>query len=244
MNQGRFLATPVIESFRKELLRWNKQINLVSRQETQDRLTGLLVQCRAGLESLYPATGDISELGSSGVCYFDLGSGGGLPGIVWHALMCEKLPQVQSFLVEPREKRAWFLNRLRRIPNMPSFEVLNGRWGEVSCSGSSLNVSVSSVLISLKALYLPDSAVLSGLDIALGPCGSTFDNTPLKIVRYYPPEQKLDSATIQSLSLPHAGSPVSSGSFRLLHVGSSVVPLVQNGLEVASLIVSDYNLSR
>jgi len=158
----------LIQGFKEELLRWNKQINLVSRQETDDRLDSLLRQCIGGHEAVatWLASTGLEELTQNQACYFDLGSGAGLPGIVWHILLSENFPSLQSYMVEPREKRAWFLQRQNRIPTMPGFEALRGRWGDVFVGekGASFTQPQGGlIIVSLKALHLDDPAVLSGL---------------------------------------------------------------------------------
>ena len=88
--------------FQQELVRWNRQINLVSRKDTLGRVAALIEQCRASWRLLVEA-----ELGAwslaDPVLYFDLGSGGGLPGFVWHQLLVSRFGAPASYLVEPRE---------------------------------------------------------------------------------------------------------------------------------------------
>lgn len=239
----------LIEAFRDELLRWNKQINLVSRQDTGDRLDSLFHQCQGGLDTLLGVLRDISKEKDGGLrlFYFDLGSGGGLPGIVWHACLSDAFPSegaVQSWLVEPREKRAWFLNRLNRIKNMPSFGVLRGRWGDVGVSSDVTfqeEEGFSVFVLSLKALYLEDSDVLGGLR-------SAFTSFPEKfgvvIARYYPPDQLFDSDLIQQLQIPEPGKVKNHGSHTYTARGGGVHPLQGQGLGLASLVISSYNVSK
>ena len=240
----------LIESFRDEILRWNKQINLVSRQETGGRLDGLFGQCIGGFEPVWNKLTRQGDRAVSRIYYFDLGSGGGLPGVLWHILFSEKTtvtPEitrpVQTWLVEPREKRAWFLNRLNRIPQMPTFGVLRGRWGEVSFLDgvfSSPGLASSAVVISLKALHLDDSEVLGGLRGAFSANSSSVD---VLIVRYYPPAQKFDQDLLDLLKIPTEGSFREIDGFVYRALGGSVVPLMGPGEGLASLVLSSYEIS-
>ncbi len=230
----------VLESFRSHLLRWNRQINLVSRQETGDRLAGLLGQCVGGHEVLVDWLQG-KGLGSSGraLWYFDLGSGGGLPGVVWHRLWVAAGEDVRTWLVEPREKRAWFLERAQAKEDGPGFSVLAGRWGELPVSVEALPVHPL-VVISLKALHLTDDEVLSGWDEAMS--GQPFEGD-LVVARYYPPDQVLDGALIQKLGLDLSGGVRSIRDYIYKGIGVEVVPVRDRGTVVATLVLSAYRSS-
>ena len=90
----------LLASFLSELLQWNPTLGLVSKREP-------VAACeRLVLESL--------ELGRAlnlaGARIVDVGSGAGFPGVVW-AL---DLPSVEVTMIERREKRALFLERVCR----------------------------------------------------------------------------------------------------------------------------------
>lgn len=238
-------SVKLINAFREDLLRWNRQINLVSRQETEDRLKGLFNQCAGGVGSILNHLDfSVEEVPPRPqLFYFDLGSGGGLPGVVWHILFSDQFDEVKSWLVEPREKRAWFLKRLNRIPDMPPFGVLHGRWGDVCISdmeftGSGAEIPV--VVISLKALYLDDTEVLKGLFGAFSGFHGTFD---VIIARYYPPEQIFDPELEKLLNIPQKGSQLEMGDSVCTSHGGGVVPLSDPGLGLASLVLSSYLVS-
>jgi len=229
-----------LESYRDHLLRWNRQINLVSRQETEDRLDGLLGQCVGGhqvLDTWLEGRG----LGPAGrpLCYFDLGSGGGLPGIVWHRLWVAAGLSPRTWLVEPREKRAWFLERAQGPEDGAGFGVLAGRWGELPVSAGDWPDNPL-VVISLKALHLTDAEVLSGWD-------QTHAGEPgeadVVIARYYPPEQKRDAALGAKLGLDPAGGVRDCGDYIYRGQGTEVVPVPWRGRTVAALVLSVYRSS-
>jgi len=245
----------LIEAFRKELFRWNRQINLVSRKETEDRLAGLFNQCIGGVGPVLNAlsSGSSGGGGKPNIHYFDLGSGGGLPGVLWHILFCEKAKlrpaansepgNVRTWLVEPREKRAWFLDRLNRIPKMPPFAVLHGRWGEVAapgalfpCGGAGFPV----VVISLKALHLDDKEVLAGLRSVFSSFPGSFR---VVIARYYPPEQLFDSELASLLDIPAQGAAYDVDGYLYTGLGGEVAPLDKPGAGQASLVLSSYDVS-
>jgi hypothetical protein len=168
--------------FQREIVRWNRQINLVSRQDTLALVAALIVQCRQAWSMLAEA-----EIGSwrddDPVWYFDLGSGGGLPGFVWHQLMADRFTDLHTWLVEPREKRAWFLERLNQITPKRPVEVWSARWSETPAAGVG---DAAKILISLKALHLSDMEVLAGLVHAAGGA-ARLAGAEIVIVRFYPP---------------------------------------------------------
>ncbi len=238
-------SAKLINLFKAELIRWNRQINLVSRVDTRDRLDGLFSQCIGGAEAIltelnHSGVGGASELA---VYYFDLGSGGGLPGAIWHILFSEAFSSTQSWLVEPREKRAWFLDRLNRIPDMPAFGVLHARWGEGSLvdSGSFFPTGENSVVvISLKALHLCDLEVLTGFVAVLA---SLSGHLRVIIVRYYPPGQVYDHDLIEALGIVDTGQCHEVEGYLFCGKGGRVISLPFPGEKLASLVLSSYELT-
>ncbi len=240
----------LISAFREELFRWNRQINLVSRQETKDRLEGLFDQCIGGVNVISDVVASLWEESGSDLYYFDLGSGGGLPGVIWHILLSERTGpggplvggSVKSWMVEPREKRAWFLNRLNRVPKMPALSVVHGRWGE----GLSPDIDFASqggvptvAVISLKALHLDDVQVLEGL---LWASADLPECLRVIIVRYYPPLQDFDADLVESLKIQSKGGVHKIGGSSCYGLGGEVVPLVQPGEGLASLVLASYDV--
>lgn len=222
--------------FQQELLRWNRQINLISRRDTLATAALLIGQCRETWRELAAAElGDWST--EEPVLYFDLGSGGGLPGFVWHQLLGERFSGLASFLVEPREKRAWFLRRLRNLGLQQPLEVMNGRWGEVSLSSP---CPVRQVLISLKALHLRDPEVLAGLAAVGGelPPGGV---AQVVLARFYPPEQELDPDLLRELAPLEEATLIGGLEFTARRF--DVLPPATASLQAASLVVSSYRIS-
>jgi 16S rRNA G527 N7-methylase RsmG len=150
-----------LQLYRAEVLRWNTQINLISRQSPEAVLDRLVEQCLGawvGIESYLAATERSREL-----VYIDIGSGNGLPGIVWHCCFEAAGVGVSTYLIEPRLKRAWFLERCARQLGLGGVRVVTGRWGEDPVAMAGASGPGKDVLISLRALRLDDVEVLAGL---------------------------------------------------------------------------------
>lgn len=252
-------ARKLIERYRSQLMRWNPQINLVSRQNTQQRVDDLVAQAEAGLRHTLahlPRESQDPDLQDALLNYFDLGSGGGIPGVIWHVLLHENGCEPATCLIEPREKRAWFLQRLGQIAGMPEFCSLCDRWGEDTggedspCPGlarerlapmSDRNRPLVT-LISLKALRLTDLQILAGLD-RMAP--HSIDRTGmLLIARYHPPGQELDAELRKQLGIPGPGEVLARGSLSARAVKSWSENLDELEGLGASLVYSKYRIER
>jgi hypothetical protein len=169
-----------------ELHRWNRQINLVSRVESDARVAALIEQCRAGWRLALGALGD--QPWWRRARYIDLGTGGGLPGLVWAVERRIAGHDGPTVLVEPRDKRAWFLNRTVRLMGLERVTVLGARWGAELLPDAGPAPGPASdpgVLVSLKALRLDDGEILEGLGAAWPACPP---GCPVAIVRFLDPE--------------------------------------------------------
>ncbi len=236
----------MLGEYRKDVLRWNNQINLVSRKGTANRLDGLIQQCRGGWDRLVDP--DVSDLGeATRIWYFDLGSGAGLPGIVWHIQMAAADLSVRTLLVEPREKRAWFLERVAHLAGGESPWVAASRWGDAGIDGLDDEFPESHpshILISLKALHLPDSAVLDGLtpflEVAEGTNTSPGGEISLLIARFYPPDQIWSEELAGELDILQKGQYRAASTHQFQSEGGSVLrPATLPG---ASLVLSRYKI--
>lgn len=229
----------IVQAYRQDILRWNRQINLVSRQDTGDRLDLLLAQSGLGLSAARDVLG---EHGCEGpLWYFDLGSGGGVPGVVWHTLLAEHELDLRSWMVEPREKRAWFLERQGQHFDLDRYSVACGRWGDVFDGPD--GESPSRVLISLKALRLTDEEVLSGLGTFLGARLNQVAGSVVLIARYYPEGQAYDGALVESIGLQKAERDLLGEAINAEPCGGRVVPFGNEKGVGASLVFSGYRLS-
>jgi 16S rRNA (guanine527-N7)-methyltransferase len=95
----------------EELIRWNHQTNLTGAADEVDFVRGPLFDALT-LMPLLETKGSL----------LDVGSGGGLPGIPAKVLF----PKIRVTLVEPRVKRAKFLNHLVQFLKIDS-PVIQGR---------------------------------------------------------------------------------------------------------------------
>lgn len=104
-----------LETYTSDLLRYNRAQNLVSRRDPELRVAALLEECvRAG---------QLLKLrGYAGGAWADVGSGGGIPGLVLGALD----PTQRIVLIERRQGRCDFLRRQTRAMNLPSIDVFEG----------------------------------------------------------------------------------------------------------------------
>lgn len=87
-----------LEIYVELLGKWNKSINLVSKTTLDD------VWRRHILDSL-----QIAELGADTCQWIDLGSGGGLPGLIIAAAKAENSPDTHVTLVESDQRKCAFI---------------------------------------------------------------------------------------------------------------------------------------
>lgn len=215
--------------YRRELLRWNVHTNLVSRESPDQQVSLLIDQCAAawralatGLDALAPAAAEDLARGSVG--YVDIGSGGGFPGIPW-LLAGMRVPPVVSCLVEPRARRAWFLERVVALAGLKGTGVLAARWGAEPLPIDRA-ATPGTWILSLMALRLTDPQILSGWRRSVG--GQGGGAAPrIVIARVRPATQAgpIPAALRAELSLPDDEScrllpcgPAESGSSLLLSI--------------------------
>jgi hypothetical protein len=232
VSDAGFDPVAALESFRTELLRWNRQINLVSRQDTAATVAGLVRQCDEACTVLLARERALTEVLAHGpLLYCDLGSGGGLPGFVWHGRLAQKYDHLTTWLVEPREKRAWFLQRVARLLEPRPFGVLQGQWGGVTAACPE---PAATALISLKALRLTDPEVLVGLAVLGGP-GAT-PPRQVVIARFHPEGTRWSADLAGGLDVAREGETL--GPWRA--AGAEVLSVAAGGHEPAALVVSRY----
>ncbi len=97
----------ILKKFESELRRWNSRINLVS-QGALDALWARHICDCAQLPALKPGASQ----------WLDLGSGGGLPGLVI-AIMIRERPGARVDLVESNRKKASFLSSMAGHFSLP-----------------------------------------------------------------------------------------------------------------------------
>jgi len=110
------LPQPALSTYLDEIVNWNNRVALVSRRSTKSVVERLVGQS-VGLWELVSAHSDVPP--SS---YVDVGTGAGFPGIIWKMLA----PDSTGLLVERREKKATFLDRVVRVLGFSDIEVYSG----------------------------------------------------------------------------------------------------------------------
>jgi 16S rRNA (guanine527-N7)-methyltransferase len=112
--------------YHRELLLWNRRINLVSQQTSRE------IVIRHFVDSLTPAPWIERPEG----LLIDLGSGGGFPGIPLRIA----LPGLHLTLVESSRKKTSFLTHIVRTLNLDNVTIIRERVealiGEPACAGS------------------------------------------------------------------------------------------------------------
>ncbi|HOX26820.1 MAG TPA: class I SAM-dependent methyltransferase [Candidatus Krumholzibacteria bacterium] len=202
----------------REIRRWNQQTNLITRVDTDQQISRIMRQCRDGWALARQALAE--EPWFAGSRHIDLGSGAGLPGLVWAALRQADGHPGESWLVEPREKRAWFLRRAIRAMGLLRAFVLAARWGDAALASE--RAGGPGVVVSLKALRLDDSQVIRGLAAAIPDFAAIHE---LAIIRFLDSEprslEELDDTFVDHLGdpetwwFPRGASVLGSGAPRL-----------------------------
>jgi 16S rRNA (guanine527-N7)-methyltransferase len=112
--------------YHRELLLWNRRINLVSQQTSRE------IVVRHFVDSLTPAPWIERPEG----LLIDIGSGGGFPGIPLRIA----LPGLKLTLVESSRKKTSFLAHIVRTLNLDNVTIIRERVealiGEPACAGS------------------------------------------------------------------------------------------------------------
>ncbi|AVP56550.1 16S rRNA (guanine(527)-N(7))-methyltransferase RsmG [Pulveribacter suum] len=149
-----------------ELLRkWNKVYNLTAVRDPQEMLTHHLLDSLAAVAPLRRHLSGLAGQGA-GARLLDVGSGGGLPGVVF-AICC---PGVQVHCVDTVAKKAAFIQQVAatlQLPNLRGIharvESLQGPYDVVSCrafaslsdfiGGSRAAIAVDGVWLAMKGKH-------------------------------------------------------------------------------------------
>ena len=100
------------------LEKWGASINLYPKISTEDLISNQILDCAAAGLILKDITKNFSE-----VSLLDIGSGAGLPGII----LAMTNPKWKLTLLEPREKRCFFLREAIRSLNLSNATVVTDR---------------------------------------------------------------------------------------------------------------------
>lgn len=115
-----------LNSFLTLLYKWNQSHDLVGPGSLKDLIFQHLIDSLAAclvLESLniLPSFSTTEKF-----TYADIGTGAGLPGIIWHLLYKDK-DKIQTYLLEPRSKRTAFLKEVKRELKLENLSIIEGR---------------------------------------------------------------------------------------------------------------------
>jgi 16S rRNA (guanine527-N7)-methyltransferase len=134
--------------FETDLLRFGRARNLISRRDPAAQLSSLIAESIAAAFAYAPGS---ARRGA------DLGSGAGLPGMVWAILH----PELQWVLIERRRARADFLERERRALQLDRLSV-------AACDASEVAKQESFTpfdLVLAKAVARPQKTLQLGLEL-------------------------------------------------------------------------------
>ena len=105
-----------LDLFTQKLLEWNKVHNLTGAKTTEEIEANIA-------DSLKP----LEFLDESYEKALDIGTGAGFPGLI----LAIAMPRTHWTLVEPRQKRAAFLNYIKTLFELPNVEVKMARIEEI-----------------------------------------------------------------------------------------------------------------
>ncbi len=105
-----------LDVFARELLKWNRKINLVSRAS----------EAHLWMRHIADSAQIWHLAGASSGRWVDLGSGGGLPGLVVAAFAADETPGLSVVLVESDQRKSAFLRSAARLMDL-DVQVLSAR---------------------------------------------------------------------------------------------------------------------
>ncbi len=142
------------------LYKWSKKINLISPVPLEDIIYNHILDSLVGFFLVFKSL-ELKE----GDLVLDLGSGAGLPGLVSGI----SYPSLNFILLEPREKRVFFLKEVIRVLGLKNIKVIRDRIENLD----------SKLLNSLS--LITERAVRKDLDIFLTKKGILKENTNLAL---------------------------------------------------------------
>jgi 16S rRNA (guanine(527)-N(7))-methyltransferase RsmG len=135
--------TDKIISFTNLILKWNNSHDLVS-QKTFDEIFDHHVIDSIAAFIVYKSVNNLIP-----ECYLDIGTGAGLPGIIWHLCFNEN---VQTTLIEPRIKRINFLKEVRRSLSLKNLELEESRFLDLKNKSASTHATLRALKPDLEIL--------------------------------------------------------------------------------------------
>lgn len=108
------------------LLFWNQTHDLVAPPKSIEHF--LLIHLIDSLAAFYMCNRDLTL---KKVRYMDIGSGAGIPGFFWHLLFENMGVEVETILLEPREKRVHFMEEVVRELSLTNIIPIKERVDEL-----------------------------------------------------------------------------------------------------------------
>lgn len=152
-----------LEAFEALVQRWNPAINLVSKASLP------LLRSRHTLDSSQL----FAHCPPKATRWFDLGSGGGFPGIVVAALAKELQPQLRISLVESDLRKATFLREAARVLSLPA-DVYSERIESLAPANADVLSARALAPLSMLLAYADQHLAKGG--VALFPKGHQYES--------------------------------------------------------------------
>ncbi|MRI58701.1 MAG: 16S rRNA (guanine(527)-N(7))-methyltransferase RsmG [Epsilonproteobacteria bacterium] len=105
------------DTFTQKLLEWNRIHNLTGAKTKEE----IEKNIQDSLQPLKFLEGDFQRA-------IDIGTGAGFPGLI----LAMQMPKTHWYLIEPRKKRASFLNYIKAVENLSNVEVIPKRIEEIA----------------------------------------------------------------------------------------------------------------
>ena len=140
-------------TYMQQMQRWNRTYNLTAVRDAGQMLVQHVFDSLAIIQPLRLALGDATV--SSGRHIVDVGSGGGLPGVVIAAME----PQWQVRCVDAVEKKMAFVRQMTGVLNLPNLHAVHARI-------ESLPPLDADIVISRAFASLDDFAALAGRHVS------------------------------------------------------------------------------
>lgn len=109
------------------ILTWNRKVNLTGAKSPQEFIEDHILDCAAAWGALDPKSN-----------FVDVGTGAGLPGVVWALLA----PTRSFLLLDSLLKRIAFLQRIRSELRLDNVQVIAGRFEDIKAQALPLSTQV------------------------------------------------------------------------------------------------------
>ncbi len=174
-----------LSAYLQLIIDWNRRVDLVAPAETAELVERHLVDSFLAWRTLVDWGAELSGN------ILDVGSGAGLPGIVWAIAAAEAGTETVIHLLEPRDKRVQFLKEARRRLELSSLQVHQQRLEDFFDNHPQQFSATVCRALGEPELFLQGSrAVLRAGGIAIFMAGpeQRFDETPAIVLPYSLPK--------------------------------------------------------